>query len=253
MSGSAQCCAEVLLHARREGWTLEPLSDSHSLTMAQAYSVQRAMTALRVSGGQRHVGWKLGYTSQAMRQQMGVHEPNYGPLLDQMLLFDGATLCEGTTQPRVEPEIGVRLARRLAGQISRAEVEAAIEDTFACLEVVDSVYTDYRFTIEDNTADGSSAARVVVGASLAACGRLEDLPVVLERNGQVVENGVGAAASGHPLDGVVWLAAQLAAQGQALEAGDLIITGGLTGSVPLAPGDDVRATFGGRVTVTVRR
>ena len=253
MNDAARCCASVLLHARREGWTLEPLTATRSLTMSQAYSVQRAMTALRISSGQRIVGWKLGYTSQAMRQQMGVDEPNFGPLLDRMLLADGATLGSCTTQPRVEPEIGVRLGRALAGQVTRAEVEAALEDSFACLEVVDSVYTDYRFSIEDNTADGSSAAFVVVGESLAPCGRLEEVPVVLERNGQVVGRAVGAAASGHPLDGVVWLVAQLAAQGQALEAGHLVITGGLTAAVPLAPGDVVRATFGDRITVEVRR
>ena len=104
-------------------------------------------------------------------------------------------------------------------------------------------WSGYRFTLEDNTADGSSAAWVVTGPPLPLAD-LAALPVTLSADGSVVERGTGAAASGHPAAGVVWLAAQLASRGQALEPGDLVITGGLTSARPLEPGHRISASFG---------
>ena len=245
--------ARRLVNARLSGRTLSPLSAERPLSLAEAYEIQREVTALRYARGERRVGWKLGYTSLAMREQMGIDEPNYGPLTDAMLLPSGAVLPDGGLQPRVEPEIGLRFARSLSGVISVDEVLAACEGGYACLEVVDSVWTDYRFTLEDNTADGSSAAWVVVGPRLP----LDDLPSIavdLARNGEVVASATGAAASGHPAEGVVWLAAQLALDGRAIEADDLVITGGLTAAYPLEPGDEIAAAFTpGDGTVVVHR
>jgi 2-keto-4-pentenoate hydratase len=201
------------------------------------------------------VGWKLGYTSAAMRAQMGVAQPNLGPLTDAMLLPSGAVLPETVGQPRVEPEVGLRVRRRLAGPVGVQEVLDACDAAVACLEVVDSVWTDYRFRLEDNTADGSSAAYVVVGDPLPM-DDLAALPVSLHRNGQAAGEATGAAAGGHPAAGVGWLAEQLGRRGRALEPGDLVITGGLTAAVPLQPGDEVSARFAapsGPVLVSVRR
>jgi 2-keto-4-pentenoate hydratase len=204
-----------------------------------------------MQAGERLVGWKLGYTSAAMRRQMGIDQANAAPLTDAMLLASGAVVGERATQPRVEPEIGVVLAHPLTGLVSRTEAQDAVGAVLACLEVVDSVYTGYDFTLQDNTADGSSAAFVVVGDSLAA-EALDETPVLLEHNGESVAASTGAAAMGHPLEGVRWLAAHLAARGEALAPGQLIITGGLTGSVALLPGDEVAATFADAVRVVVR-
>lgn len=245
--------ARTLLEARREKRTLSPISKERPLTMADAYDVQRAMTALRLGGGQRVAGWKLGYTSLAMREQMGVDEPNFGPLTDVMFVRDGDAVGGRATQPRVEPEIAVRLARPLEGDVDRDQVRDALDAAVACLEVVDSVYTDYRFTIEDNTADGSSACLVVLGDDLPSLDGLEDVAVELQRNGEPAGSATGAAASGHPLNGVAWLVGQLAGLGLRLEAGDVVITGGLTAAVPLGEGDEVAATFDDRVRVSIRR
>ncbi|MQA13326.1 MAG: hydratase [Pseudonocardiaceae bacterium] len=244
--------ARTLLAARRNGHTLDPLTDRVALTLEQAYRVQDAVTAERLRTGQRMVGWKLGYTSAAMRAQMGITEPNCGPLTDAMLIPDGGAVPLGLLQPRVEPEIGLRLRRRLAGSAGVEEVLDACETGLACLEVVDSVFTGYRFRLEDNTADGSSAAGVVVGDELPLDG-LDALAVRLERNGEPGGEATGAAAGGHPAAGVGWLAARLAQRGHALEPGQLVITGGLTAAVPLEPGDEVCAVFAGSAPVSVRR
>jgi len=244
--------AAVLTEARRSRITRHPLTASVDLSLEDAYAIQQKVTAARLGRGEQVVGWKLGYTSLAMREQMGVHEPNFGPLTDAMLLDSGAVVSSSLIHPRVEPEIGMRFARPLAGQVSIDDVLAAAEECFACLEVVDSVYTGYRFRLEDNTADGSSAAQVVVGPAFAAA-ELAEVQVELAHNATPCATATGAAASGHPAAGVAWLVARLAERGQRLEPGQIVITGGLTAAVPLMPGDTISAVFDGRVQVAVSR
>jgi 2-keto-4-pentenoate hydratase len=224
--------------AHRERRLLEP--PAGPLDLDGAYAVQARLTALRTGRGARRIGWKLGYTSAAMREQMGVDAPNLGPLLDTMLVTDGL-VPESLAQPRVEPEVAV-----VVGPDGRpARVRAA-------LEIVDSVWRDYRFTLEHNTADGSSAAGVVLGPELSADG-LADLPVTLRRNGEVVGEATAAAAMGHPFTALEWLSGELARRGERLRPGDIVITGGLTAAVPIGPGEEITAVFGDGGTVRVRR
>ncbi len=246
--------AAGLRQARQAGRTFDVLlSDEISLSLEDAYRVQDQVTALRLAAGERRAGWKLGYTSAVMRAQMGIDAPNFGPLTDVMLLDSPALLPGGALQPRVEPEIGLRLGRRLTAPCSVDQALDACDAALACLEIVDSVWSGYRFTIEDNTADGSSAAWVAVGPSLPM-DDLASLPVALSVDGEAVERATGAAASGHPAAGLAWLAGQLTARGQALEPGDLVITGGLTSARPLQAGHRISAAFGvSGFSVDVRR
>lgn len=244
--------AAVLSEARRSRATRDAITTTLDLSVADAYAIQERVTAARLARGERVVGWKLGYTSLAMREQMGVRDPNFGPLTDAMLLHSGDTVSPQLMQPRVEPEVGMRFARPLAGEVSLDDVLAAVDECFACLEVVDSVYTGYRFRLEDNTADGSSAAQVVIGPPIRSAA-LDTLGVELLHNSAHVAAATGAAASGHPAAGVVWLVARLAERGQRLEAGQIVITGGLTAAVALMPGDTVSACFGDATTVAVSR
>lgn len=246
--------ADHLVATRRSRLTVPPVTSVRPLTIAEAYGVQAHVTAARLARGERIMGWKLGYTSLAMRQQMGIDAPNFGPLTDAMVLESGAMVSAELVQPKVEPEIAVVLARPVQGIVDVADVRAALDRAVACLEVVDSVFTDYRFTLEDNTADGSSAAQVVLGPTIAVgADRLAEVEVTFLHNGEEVATATGEAASGDPLAGVVWLVGQLAAQGRRLEAGDVVITGGLCRAVSLAPGDIVEARYSGDVTVRVTR
>lgn len=251
---NSSAAAARLRRARQAGQTIGVLlSEETGLSLEQAYRVQDCLTAARLAAGERRAGWKLGYTSEVMRAQMGIDSPNYGPLTDAMLLEASAVLPEGALQPRAEPEVGFWLRRRLTAPCTVQDVLDASQAALACLEIVDSVWSGYRFTIADNTADGSSAAWVVVGPPLP----MDDLPtlqVELSVDGAVVERGCGAAAGGHPANGVIWLAGQLAGRDDALEAGDLIITGGLTSAHPLKPGHRISAAFGSaRTSVEVLR
>jgi 2-keto-4-pentenoate hydratase len=244
--------AASLIRARAERRCRDPITSDIELNIADAYKIQDAVTAARLARGERIVGWKLGYTSVAMREQMGIDQPNFGPLTDAMIVAHGDTVGPGLLQPRVEPEIGLRFARPLAGRATRAEVLDAIDEAFTCLEVVDSVYRDYRFQLVDNTADGSSAARVVVGPALLAINALDQVTVMLSHNDIEVGVARGSAASGHPVNGVVWLVEQLAQRGDQISAGDIVITGGLTKAVSLHPGDVVAAVYDGGMRVEVR-
>jgi 2-keto-4-pentenoate hydratase len=245
--------AERILDAHARRATLAPISDRLALDLDAAYAIQARVTQARLARGERIVGWKLGYTSLAMRQQMGVDAPNLGPLTDAMLLASGAAVPATMTQPRVEPEVALRFAREVPPGADRTGVLACVASAHAALEVVDSVWADYRFKLEDNTADGSSAAGVVLGPELPLAS-IAEVDVTLMVDGTPAGQGRGSDASGHPADGVVWLVAQLAARGHALRAGDVVITGGLTRAAPLLPGSRIAARFSaGPVDVSVRR
>lgn len=245
--------AERLRVARRARRTLEARNGNVQLTLSQAYAVQDKLTELYLSDGRRIAGFKLGYTSRAMRRQMGVGSPNYGPLYEDMFITSGSTV-DGYMQPRLEPEIAVILSRDLEGPgLLLHDVADAIAAVHASLEIVDSVWRDYRFTVEQNTADGSSAAGVVLGPELDVdpidCQRVF---VSLEVDGSLVGTATGSAASGHPLNGVAWLCEQLAQKGDGLRKGQVIITGGLTAAIPLMPGARVEASYNRGVSVSVR-
>ncbi|MEV0073157.1 fumarylacetoacetate hydrolase family protein [Amycolatopsis sp. NPDC050768] len=246
--------AQVLHRARTERTLLDAATEVTTLSLDSAYEIQDDLTRLRLAEGRCAIGYKLGYTSAAMRRQMGVTAPNHGPLLDDMVLRDGAR-ATGFLHPRVEPEIGVVLGRDLAGPgLALHEVADAIAEVRVCLEVVDSIWRDYRFTAEQNTADGSSAAGVVLGPVLDVDPlHAHRVTVELHEDNALVATATSAAAAGHPLHGVAWLAAQLAARGSGLKKDELIITGGLTSAVALRAGGTITARFGGTTTVSVRR
>ena len=253
MSLDLQAEASRILDARAQRRTLSPISDRVDLDLETAYAIQSLLTRTRLDRGERQIGWKLGYTSLVMREQMGIAVPNHGPLTDAMLLADGSQVPPTLTQPRVEPEIALRFARDVAPGADRAAVLSCIGTAHASLEVVDSVWTDYRFGLADNTADGSSAAGVVLGSTLPLdC--IDSVEVSLHVDGAPAGHGCGADASGHPADGVVWLVAQLAQSGARLRCGDVVITGGLTRAAALLPGSTITAHFSvGNAQVSIRR
>ena len=222
-----------------------PLSDDFpDLTEADAYAIQAALLRLKDTA---RTGYKLGFTSAAMREQMGVDHPNSGVLLANMRLADGRLPAGALIQPRVEPEIAILLGRDLHGaDITPEQVAAATAAVLPAIEVVDSRYRDYRFKSVDNIADNSSAARYVLGAprALADVGDLRRVGVRLSIDGVPVDQGVGAAALDSPLAAVAWLAAHLATGGESLRAGEVILTGGLTRAHALNPGQTAHAEFG---------
>jgi 2-oxo-3-hexenedioate decarboxylase len=235
--------ARRLTKATDDRTAITPLSGEHpGLDLAAAYRVQQ----LQRPDGEPLAGWKLGVTSRAKQRQVGISEPTFGFLRAQDALDLGAPLdTSALIHPRAEPEIVFTMGADLTGpHVTAAGFLAACASVTVGLEIIDSRYQDYRFSIADVVADNSSAARYVVGAPVGLDGiDLRLVGVVLEQGGEVVATAAGSAALGHPAAAGAWLVRALHAQGEGLRAGQVVLSGGLTAAVPVAPGDVVVATI----------
>ena len=240
--------AAALDCAEGERTPLPPLSETYpGLTPADAYAIQNVLFDMKLARGERLVGRKIGLTSKAMQQQMGVDQPDYGFLLDTMAVPSGGVLaCSEFLQARIEPEIAFWLAEDLRGPgITAEQVLAATRGVSAALELVDSRITNWRITLVDTIADNASSGRMIVSESVVPVNGLDlaEIRTVLTRNGEPVGTGTGEAVLGHPAFAVAWLANKLAEFGVALLAGQVVLSGSMCGAVPVAPGDTFRATF----------
>lgn len=239
--------ADALLGAERLRLPLPPLTSRRpDLSLEDAYAIQAAAVARRVACGARVVGHKVGVTSLAMQQQMGVDEPDSGVLLDHMMLPDGSCLLrEDFMSPRVEAEIAFRLGRELPGpEVTVHAVRDAVSEAFLALEVIDTRYPDWRISLADSIADNASCARVVTG-SMIAIDPLWDLRaehLVVSIDGTPVAEGDGSAVLGDPFHPVIWLAQRLHGLGNRLRAGDVVLAGAVHASIPLTAGSEVTVT-----------
>ena len=248
--------ADRLSRAERERVAIDPPAASAKLSVADAYRLQMINVERRVAAGRRIVGGKVGLTSAAMQKMMGVNEPDFGHLFDDMILKSGGECSVGTLMlPRVEPEIAFVLSRELRGPgITREDVLAAAEYVTPALEIIDTRIRDWKITLADTIADNASSGRVVLGAEKTAPRRydLASVAMKLEKNATLVEEGVGSAVLGHPAEPVAWLANKLAEFGESLAAGSIVIPGALCRAVAVAAGDSITARFGPLGSVGVR-
>jgi 2-oxo-3-hexenedioate decarboxylase len=246
-----------LLDAEERNEAVAPITDTEpELSVDDGYAIQAAVAARKVSDGQRVIGAKLGLTSVAKQQQMGVAEPVYGVLLSAGVHpMEAPLVVSELIHPRVEPEIVFQIGADLAGPgVTSADVLDATIGVCCGLEIIDSRYADFRFTAADVIADNTSAARIVLGPTMVPADGL-DLALVgllLEQDGNLVATAAGAATMGHPADAVALLANFLGARGESIEAGSLVFSGGLTNALTLTPGTHVRATYGHLGSVGVR-
>ncbi|MCM3555753.1 fumarylacetoacetate hydrolase family protein [Janibacter melonis] len=231
-------------------------ADWPELDLDTAYEVQDLALQRRLARGERLVGVKLGVTSRAKQQQVGVDSPNVAWLTSTMRLPAGEPLVVAEQiHPRAEPEIAFVLGRRLEGPgVGPEEALAAVDSVLGAVELIDSRFAGYSFTAVDATADNASSGRFVLGSVPVPPGSLDLMleAVVLERDGEVVDTATGAAVYGHPAEALAFAANQLAERGLALEAGWVVLTGGMTDALPLAPGTSVSAQFTHLGVVTVR-
>lgn len=214
-----------------------------------AYAVQEINTRYWEGQGRRIVGRKAGLTAKAVQTQLGVDQPDFGVLFDDMKVADGGNLDPAKClQPKAEAEIAFVLGADLPSpETTPEQVAAAVATVHAAIEIVDSRIADWKITFADTVADnGSSAFYVLAGEGKPLPGLdLWTAGMVMQINGQTVSLGAGAAALGHPLNAAAWLARTLASRGEPLKAGDVLLAGALGPMVALAPGDKVEAFVGG--------
>jgi 2-oxo-3-hexenedioate decarboxylase len=240
--------ARHLHEANRNLRLVARLTDEHpDLTLEQGYEIQLSLRKRHQKDGARLVGAKLGLTSRAKQAQMGQTAPVHGFLTDAMRLETGEPLVVSSLgQPRVEPEIAFVLGRELSGSgVTSADVLRATDAVCPALEILDSRYPDYKFTLPDVVADNTSSGRFVLGATLTPPLGIDLRLVgcVFERNGALAGTAAGAASLGHPAAAVAALVRELAGRGEGLSAGDVVMSGGLTEAVAVAAGDVVAARF----------
>jgi 2-keto-4-pentenoate hydratase len=240
--------SRALLEAETTRQALDPLTLSHpGMKIEDAYQVQLAGIQVKVGRGRRIIGKKIGLTSKGMQDLLGVHEPDYGHLLDDMLIPAGQPCRrDSLLLPKVEGEVAFVMKDRLAGPgVHVADVLRATAGVMPALEIVDTRIRDWKIKLIDTVADNASSARFVLGSRLLPVDRfdLRLIGMCLEKNGQVVNNGAGVAVLGHPAAAVAWLANRLADFGAALEAGDIVLSGAVTAAVDVSAGDFVEAHF----------
>ncbi len=242
--------------ARREA--VNPITDLEpELSADDAYQIQALVVEAKVAAGEFIVGAKLGLTSIAKQIAMRVEQPVYGVLMSGMALEVEHPLdCSKLIHPRVEPEIVFVLGDDLTGPgITGHDVLDATRYLTCGLEVIDSRYSDFRFTYADVVADNTSASRFVLGAQRVRPSDITDLALIgcnLQTNSRVVASAAGAAILGHPASAVALLANWLGAQGGCLRRGTIVLSGGMTNAVPIRPGVCVSASFAQLGTVTLR-
>ena len=249
--------AEHLDNCQRNAQDTPKITDAHpDMDWDGAYAIQDAILARHLGRGARVIGLKAGLTSHAKMKQMGVETPVFGFLVDEYSVLEGAEVkVSELIHPKVEPEIAFVLKHALRGPGCHiGAVLAATDFVMPGIEVIDSRYRDFKFDLKSVVADNTSASRFVVGGQPLRPNELDlrTVGVVLEKNGEPVALGAGAAVLGHPAAAIAMLANHLGARGQEIPAGSLILSGGITEAVAVAAGDNVCLRVQGMGSVSLR-
>ncbi|HEY1505713.1 MAG TPA: fumarylacetoacetate hydrolase family protein [Stellaceae bacterium] len=259
MSDAIEQAALRLREAGEKHQPCAPIRDLIAPTdVASAYAVQEINTTYWLGRGRKLVGRKIGLTAVAVQKQLGVDQPDFGLLFDDMLVSESHAIpAAELMQPKVEAEIAIVLKKPLSKpQHSVADIADATDYACAAIEIVGSRIANWDIKLADTVADNASSSHFVLGARKV---RLADTDLVncamtMVRRGETVSTGSGAACMGNPLNAAVWLADTMVKYGRPLQAGDVIMTGALGPMVAVAAGDvvearieglgQVRATFG---------
>jgi 2-keto-4-pentenoate hydratase len=251
-----ETAAGILREASRTRRPVDPLTQTFpALTVADAWEIQRVNRDLLLADGRTVAGYKVGLTSQAMQVQMGVGEPDFGVVLDDMVLSTPVLELAHFVQPRVEAEIALVLREDLGAGATTERVLELADQAMPSLEIIDSRIRDWRLSLIDTVADNASSGAIVLGSAQEPSPLdLAALECVVSVGGAAVASGLGSAALGHPAAAAAWLARRLAEFGEVLTAGSVVMTGSLHASFAVAAGDEVVADFGalGVVRLSVR-
>ncbi|HZQ32225.1 MAG TPA: 2-keto-4-pentenoate hydratase [Mycobacterium sp.] len=242
--------AADLAEAERSRVPIAPLTDGNpTIDVVDAYEIQLINIRQRVAEGARVVGHKVGLSSKAMQQMMGVEEPDYGHLLDEMEVFENKPVKTARyLYPRVEVEVGFILGEDLPGADCTDEDVLAATAAFApSIELIDTRITDWKIKLCDTIADNASSAGFVLGAERVAPADIDikSIDAALTRNGEVVAKGRSDAVLGNPVTAVAWLARKVESFGVRLRKGDIVLPGSCTRAIDARPGDQFVAEFDG--------
>lgn len=248
--------AEYIYKAQTELFDIPKLTNEKlpNLTFDEAYVIQEEVIKIYEENGHKVLAPKMGLTSKAKWEQMGVDSPCYGYIFESSLEEGDTIKMSDYIHPKVEPEIGIVLKNDIGGSdLTVEDVLANIDYVFSCVEVIDSRYENFNFTLVDVIADNTSAA----GAVFSKEKYTDEIDLAAEKvtlkiNGEVQEEGDGTAVLGHPAEAIVSLAKLLDEKGQVVKAGQPIMTGGMTGAVLINEGDLVEVTYSNLEAITIK-
>lgn len=248
--------AEALYQAEQSQQPIAPIREllPEAATVDQAYAIQDINTQRALHQGRRIVGKKIGLTSFAVQQQLGVDSPDFGMLFDDMAYADGQEIpFSKWIQPKVEAEIALVLKANLTQVLHRIEdIIAATDYAVAAIEVVDSRIENWKISLLDTVADNASSAAFVLGQQKVPLTDVDwvNCQMQMTRQGEMVSQGVGKACLDNPLNAAVWLADEMVRRGRPLEAGDIVLTGALGPMVAVRAGESYQVEIDGLGTVT---
>ncbi len=248
--------ADLLDAAQADRAPIAQLSERYpGMSLAEAYAIQQINLRRRLNSGASLVGHKIGLTSKAMQTLLGVDEPDFGYILDDMVVPDRSTVARARfCAPRVEPEVAFMLHKPLRGPgVTVADVRAATEAVAVALEIVDSRIADWKLTLHDTVADNASSGAVLLGQWVAFTDDLDlaTAQASLQINGTEIDSGVGSAVLGDPAAAVAWLANALAPFDTPILPGQFIMSGSFTTAAFVHPGDAASAAISGLGTVSL--
>lgn len=248
---------DYLYTAERDANEVIKVTDQFpELTIQEAYEIQEGLlNRKQLESGAKRVGVKLGLTSKAKQEMMGVNEAIYGYLLSDMLAFEWQTIqFSDFIHPKVEPEIAFLMAEDLQGvNITSADVLRATKYVAPALEVIDSRYKDFRFTLVDVVADNCSSSKFIVGSNWISPEAIDmgNIGMVMSQNGEVVQTGSSAAVLGNPANAIAWAVNELGARGKGLKKGDIVLSGAMSEAIAFKSGDSIIAQFDGLGSVAM--
>lgn len=232
--------AQLLDEAARTAREVPQIDPDGTLSLSDAYAIQSASIERRIARGERRVGVKMGFTSRSKMVQMGIDDVIWGRLSSGMQVEEGTPVSFARfVHPRVEPELAFVLKKPLGGDVTAVEALAAVEAIAPALEIIDSRYRNFKFSLPDVIADNASSSGFVIGAWCDPQQDFSNLGLALNIDGRVVQVGSTAAILGHPLRSLVAAARLSAAAGEPLQAGWIVMAGGATPAEWIRPGQYV--------------
>jgi len=247
--------ADDLYEAYSNGSPIPPLTEETEFSVADAYDIQSRFVDRIGDGDPDIAAHKLGLVSEAKQEQLGIEEPIFGYVAEEAVLDEPVIPTEELISPRIEAEIGLLLGKDITAPASTTDVLRATQAVVPVIEILESRFQGWTIpSAQDVIADNTSAGRIFVGESLTDVTDV-DMPtesVLVTVNGEVETTGTGGDIMGHPGRAVNWLANRLEERGEVLEAGELVMTGGITAAIDIEPGDIYNVTFGNIGSIDLR-
>lgn len=245
--------AETLDLASFNARATEQISNTHSLNLEEAYAVQSISLARRYIRGEKLLGLKLGFTSKAKMEQMGIHDMIWGRLTDKMYYENGSELAiNNFIHPRAEPEIAFRISKEIDQKITLENAKNYVDGLAVAIEVIDSRYQNFKFSLEDVVADNCSSAGFTLGSWLPVETKIQDIRMTLKFDEAIEQEGNSNAILGNPWESFVNAARLAKDNGEVLKAGSIILAGAATPAVYLKSGIKVEAWAEGFGTVSLK-